>query len=940
MGELPKKHYLNWDRPLLSLSTEWLLSLSSERSLDLSDTLILLPTQQSGRRLREALAVTIGKGGGGLFSPRMATPSILLSSDGAQNLTDELACIWHWVHILQTQNLKHFHALFPRIPPRVDFNWCRLIARSLHELRGRLVDAGLDCASVASMDCCEEKGRWQELVELESAYRMSLQNVGLMDLHDAKRELAASPELPSSVKRIFLMGVTDLTPLLQTALEKLIKKGITVELIVFGPLDEKGLFDEWGRPIPVEWIDRKLPLNTEQLHPALDEKAQAKGIAEVLKRYASKVYDTAAVGVADARVIRHLEHELSQLDIRNFNPAGEALKRSSLYAFMKSLLVVMQNPTFTNSDILLRLPDSWTWLAGMDEFIEPTQLLAGLDELRERHIPSSLIAATNLDFVKGNEAENISRRIMARSALRLLQNQLQTFSRGHFSEKLLAFLKASFEGREFCEGNFKDIIWRKMFILLKERLVKLDAAIPTSEKSNPVVELTLLLDSIGRESMVAERSSLTIALQGWLELAWEDAPHLLVTGVNEGVLPESTFGDRFLPEGLRKQLGLRSNEERFSRDAWLLELLLSVRGKQGRVDFFLGRQRCSGDPLKPSRLLFRCDDAELPERVNHLFSPLAPLKQAPAWSVPWKLSCAVETPLENLSVTSMGDYLSCPYRFFLKHVMRMQTLDIDQRELDPRGFGNLIHDVLDAYGAEKTMTQVQKPELIQQYFSKTLKDQVRHKFGDQISLPLIVQSEIALKRLSVVAKIQSDEMKEGWVIIGTEEPFDLTINGIVVRGRIDRIEKNKNTGEVRVLDYKTSNTSNDPIKKHWALFNEEKHEDWVRDYARFDIESKSYRWIGLQLPLYALALKQKYPAISFGFFNIPEVGSDVGIKLLGPCDSQLLSAAHRCAEGLVADVKAGRFWPPSPKPEYEDYDSILFGEEEITAMEPENRVTR
>ncbi|MEE2614293.1 MAG: PD-(D/E)XK nuclease family protein [Verrucomicrobiota bacterium] len=940
MGELPKKHYLNWDRPLLSLSAEWLLSLSSERSLDLSDTLLLLPTQQSGRRLREALAVTMGKRGGGLFSPRMATPSILLSRGGTQNFTDEFACIWHWMHILQAQNLKHFHALFPRIPPKVDFNWCRLMARSLHDLRGRLVDAGLDCAAIASMDCCQEKGRWQELVKLESAYRKSMQHVGLIDLHDAKRELAASPELPSSVKRIILMGVTDLTPLLQTALEKIANKGITVELVVFGPPDEKGLFDDWGRPIPRDWINRKLPLNTEQLHPALDEKAQAKDITKVLKRYGSKVYDTAGVGVADARVISHLEHELSQLDIRNFNPAGEALKQSSLYAFLKSLLVVMQNPTFTNSDIFLRLPDSWTWLAGVDKFIEPTQLLAGLDELRERHIPSSLIAATNLDFVKGSESENISRRIVARSALRLLRDQLQEFGRGHFSEKLLTFLKVSFQGRKFRKGNAKDIIWREMFILLKERLVKLDAAIPTNEKSKPVVELTLLLDSIGRESMVAKRSSFTIDLQGWLELAWEDAPHLLVAGANEGVLPESTFGDRFLPERLCKELGLRSNEERFSRDAWLLELLLSVREKQGRVDFFLGRQRCNGDPLKPSRLLFRCDDAELPARVNQLFSQLAPPKQAPAWSVPWKLSCAFEAPLENLSVTSMGDYLSCPYRFFLKHVMRMQTLDIDQRELDPRGFGNLIHDVLDAYGAEKKMTQVQKPELIQQYFAKKLKDQVRHKFGDQVSLPLLVQSEVALKRLSVVAKIQADEMKQGWEIVGTEESFDLSINGIVVRGRIDRIEKNKNTGEVRVLDYKTSNTSNDPIKKHWALFNEEKHEDWVRDYARFQIESKSYRWIGLQLPLYALALKQKYPSISFGFFNIPEVGSDVGIKLLGPCDSQLLSAAQNCAEGLVADVKAGRFWPPSPKPEYEDYDSILFGEEKITAMEPENRVAR
>ena len=272
--------------------------------------------------------------------------------------------------------------------------------------------------------------------------------------------------------------------------------------------------------------------------------------------------------------------------------------------------------------------------------------------------------------------------------------------------------------------------------------------------------------------------------------------------------------------------------------------------------------------------------------------------------------------------------------------MRMQTLDIDQKELDPRGFGNLIHDVLDAYGAEKKMNEVQDPELIHHYFAKVLKEQIRHKFGEQITLPLLVQSEIALKRLSVVAKIQADEMNQGWEIIGTEESFELSINGIIIRGRIDRIEKNKKTGEVRVLDYKTSNTSNDPIKKHWKLFNKEKHEDLVSDYARFDIETKSYRWIGLQLPLYALALKQKYHSISLGFFNIPEVGSDIGIKLLGTCDSHLLLAAQNCAEGLVEDVKAGRFWPPNPKPEYEDYESILFGEDKRTAMKPEIRVAQ
>ena len=77
-----------------------------------------------------------------------------------------------------------------------------------------------------------------------------------------------------------------------------------------------------------------------------DEFIIAQDISEVLNRYGSQVYSTAAVGVADAKVIPYLEHELLQLEIHHFNPAGLPLKRSSLYAFLKSLLTVMQNPTF------------------------------------------------------------------------------------------------------------------------------------------------------------------------------------------------------------------------------------------------------------------------------------------------------------------------------------------------------------------------------------------------------------------------------------------------------------------------------------------------------------------------------------------------------------------------------------------------------------------
>ena len=142
---------------------------------------------------------------------------------------------------------------------------------------------------------------------------------------------------------------------------------------------------------------------------------------------------------------------------------------------------------------------------------------------------------------------------------------------------------------------------------------------------------------------------------------------------------------------IRDRLGLRSNEDRFARDAWLLELLIRSRGDDGQVDFFVGRQRHNGDPLKPSRLLFRCPDSQLAERVEHLFNDLTPGEQPSAWTAAWQLKTGSTKRVEHLSPTSIRAYLACPYRFYLRHVQGMESQDFELREQDARGFGSLVH---------------------------------------------------------------------------------------------------------------------------------------------------------------------------------------------------------------------------------------------------------
>ncbi|MEJ1972991.1 MAG: hypothetical protein WDM96_11190 [Lacunisphaera sp.] len=106
---------------------------------------------------------------------------------------------------------------------------------------------------------------------------------------------------------------------------------------------------------------------------------------------------------------------------------------------------------------------------------------------------------------------------------------------------------------------------------------------------------------------------------GW-SCCGEDAPHLVVAGLNDGRVPEAVTGDAFLPEALRVRLGLKTNEARFARDAYQLAALAASRpAGAGRLDLLVGKVSAAGDPLRPSRLLLLCADAELPKRVAALF---------------------------------------------------------------------------------------------------------------------------------------------------------------------------------------------------------------------------------------------------------------------------------------------------------------------------------
>ena len=146
---------------------------------------------------------------------------------------------------------------------------------------------------------------------------------------------------------------------------------------------------------------------------------------------------------------------------------------------------------------------------------------------------------------------------------------------------------------------------------------------------------------------------------------------------------------------------------------------------------------------------------------------------------------------------------------------------------------------------------------------------------------------------------------------------------MLVRGKIDRVDRHQHTGMIRVLDYKTSEKAGKPEDAHLGSLSKDR--EWP-EYARVEISGRQKRWTDLQLPLYAILLSSRQELqepFELGYFNLPRAINDTGIVLWEDFSADLLESANRCAWGVINDIRSRRFWPPSPKTWRDDFE-ILF----------------
>ncbi len=928
--------FIDWDSPATTKVREFLIPHPPSKAVDLANDLIVVPTRQAGRRLREALAAHCASHKTALLSPWVVEPADFLETrERAATIARPLETVAVWVETLLKTDLNRHRGLFPAGVPSPDFAWALHTADLIQKLRKDLADGGYLISHVVRdhSGLLEELGRWRDMAALENDYLERLGSLGLVDKYQSMIRCAENPEVPRGVERVIVAAVPDPTPLTVRALERL-AVNMPVLVLVHAPQLLADRFDGWGRPLAVAWAESRIAIPDAEANIILSGSpwAQSARTLELIAAEAERFGPAdIAIGVPDSQVTPFLTADLAKRGLVPFDPAGKSVAQHPLYLLLEAFRGLVNESSYQAFSTAVRNADLLGLLAG-DHQMSSHRLLEELDKLQNDHLPQTLEDIEQALSPRARREARAKFPNLAQAAVFLL-GQVKAFEGADLDTALRGFLQKVYER---CTVNARhpddaDFIAVAESIDTALRQLNSDPVLALGLDKRQALEL--LLSSLGSQTYYPEPEDAVIDLEGWLELPWNDAPFLIVTGMNDGSVPATRLDDVFLPDSLRRQLGLRHDSDRLARDAYLMSTLIESRRERGRVCFIAGKTGSTGDVLKPSRLLFLCSDEELPRRAERLFGSPAETRVNVASSISFRLEVtpprdvpAGKLKPATIQVTAFSDYLTCPFRFYLKRILGMKEMDDLKTELEPMDFGSLVHDVLQEMAQDEAMRCCREAGQLADLLCARADHWVTEHLGRHPPLQVEVQLESARGRLREAAKVQVKLVRQGWEILACERPIQGELEGMAVRGKIDRIDRHREDGRIRLLDYKTSEQPQSPQEAHIASLPRDRE---IAEYAMVTVNGSQRRWTDLQLPLYAILLSSD-PEFSghceLAYFNLPKALPDTGLAIWESFSADLLQSARTCACGVIRDIHSRRFWPPTPRVRYDDFESLFPGD--------------
>ena len=878
-----------------------------------------------------------------------------------------LECTLAWMHVLREAAPEQIAALLPTRPDGQDWPaWHELAAQIggiVEELAGELLSLR-DVAKVAArMDMEREALRWAMLERLSDRYRERLRRCGRVDPHERRHQAVAGlvdADMPVDPGySLVLIGVVDLARVQRAVLRAY---GERATALIHAPEALVDGFDADGCLDRTFWTGRIVHIPDHQLIIADRPSDQAQAVVECLAKLGGNYRpEQISIGIGDDKLSPTMIQAGEWADITVHDPRGQSVLRSRPFRLLDAGLEWANQPRFAAFAALMRHPDVEAWVRRSLGPRKPRD--ASSSDVSSSDVSSP--NASSSDASSPEAPPGLPPMVDVAAVLALVPDPSQpvqpvqedmpglewlTVLDRYYTEHLQDTGGGPWLGDDKTVRRMEilDDIVRRLFAPLKgerrpltewfepvleilrnayghidvgttqlsearvartclEIARTLGALVGAAAELQPSVDgptgLRLVLAQIASLRVADDPRAGQIEMLGWLDLHHDPAPILILSGFNDGAIPQAVSADAFLPDGLREHLGILANGRRYARDLYLLE---AIRHSREHVTFIAGRQAADGEPLTPSRLLLAGAQHLLPARVLRLCDPAHALRRNLPYGAPPAGGVSgfriPEVPagvvgLEAMTVTEFGWYLRCPFRYYLKYIRRLREVEDAAVELDALRFGNLTHEVLQHFGEDREYARSTDPLRIAGYLEELLVERARAGYGADPLPAIRIQLARLRERLRVFARYQARRSAEGWVIRHCE--FELPAETFLeipdqapmrIKGKIDRIDQNERDGSWMIIDYKTSEAGKTPDRTHKAS------------------RSSGRVWDDLQLPLYHHLAAQHgvSGSVQLAYMNLPKKAEQETIHVARWSLADLDDAIGT-ARDIVRNVRAGRF---------------------------------
>lgn len=926
---------VGWDGPFLPSLAAFLCETYRDGSeWNMERVVVALPGMQAGRRLTELLAERASSTGGGspveLALPEIITtgelPEILYEQEGDMRAATPIERHLGLIATLQA-NPDALLRLTAALPERDDLlEWSRL-ADQLEAIEDELEAGRLECADAA--DSCrgalgfDDDARWGAIARIGQAYRKMLAGQRLTTIH-AARQSALQRGLRSD-REVVLGAVIDMPKM--TA-EMLRSSGAPVTVVIWAPDTYCDYFDDLGSIVTAKWQDASIELNKGSVLMADRPLDQAESVIAKLRQASPIAPGDVTVAVADESLGMVVERLLEMTGVPARSAQGRDASASAPALLLSAAADCLDDFSAPSLAALVRHPAMRSvidgvggsqdgWIAAIDRFM-PECLPATLDRDWAAVAAAAREDAENDGLSSGDRAASraLARQADAIGSAKTIVTGLISALRGprrplsEWGEPIANFLADIYGARQLEGDNAEDVRLADQLRKIAGHLVTADAIPSLSPLAVPATAsnaIRLTLSMLAGDAIPEDVKQSAVTIAGWLEAPLDDAPMIIVAGVNERFLPASVASDAFLPNRLRTALGLVDSAQRYARDAYLLTAMAASRA--GNLTLICGRRSAEGDPLTPSRLIFACNRDEMVERALSFYDEHGAEARTPVTGLRYSqtdnLAVIPRPPAgarlrsDRLAVTALREYLRCPYRFYLRYVLRLESIEEAGDELNEARFGTLAHYALAQFG-RSSLRESTDGEAITRFLHDCLDNEAARRFGD-VRLPAVEIQIAQLKnRLSWFSMEQAKWAAEGWEIVEIEKEharlFEYGSGALTVAGKLDRLDRMRGTDRYCVIDYKCGDAGKTP---------EDTHRTGRQD---------DRKWVDLQLPVYRQFVADSLPpdaSIDLAYFTIGDNPQKCRVAVADWTIDDLSKAAVITQE-VVGGIGRGRFWPPSP----------------------------